>query len=188
MLESLIQIDEAVFFFINATLANPVTDAVMPIVTNDWILRAFYTVAMILLLWKGDARVRWMVLFSALTLLLTDQVAAGYLKPLIARPRPCHGLADINLLVGCGGGFAMPSAHAASAFGQAAFFSLHHRRLISYLYPLAALVALSRVFVGVHYPGDIIAGTILGIVIGLIAALIFRKLYPVRPKEIFRKH
>jgi len=177
MLESLNQIDQAVFFFINASLQNPVTNFIMPVITNHWVLRALYAVAMLALLWKGNARLRWLVLFSVVALVLADQIAAGYLKPLIARPRPCHGLDGINLLVGCGGGYAMPSAHAASSFGQAALFSFHYRRFAGYMYAFAAIVALSRVFVGVHYPGDIFAGAALGMIIGLVLAVIFTKYY-----------
>jgi undecaprenyl-diphosphatase len=173
MLETLSQIDRAVFLFINAALANPVTDFIMPVITNDWGLRVVYALAMVIILVTGNARLRWLVLFSAVTLLLTDQIAAGYLKPLIARPRPCHVLNEIHLLVGCGGGHSLPSAHAASSFGQAVLFSFHYRKVGWSLYPLASLIALSRIFVGVHYPGDVVAGAILGGLIGIIAALSF---------------
>lgn len=187
MLESLNQIDQAVFFFINASLQNPFTNVIMPVITNDWVLRAMYALAMLTILWKGNARLRWLVLFSVVALVLSDQIAAGYLKPLIARPRPCHGLAEINLLVGCGGGYAMPSAHAASSFGQAALFSFHYRKFAGYLYGFAALVALSRVFVGVHYPGDILAGAALGTIIGVALAVVFTRYYAAVSGKLTRK-
>lgn len=167
MIETLVQFDTAVFLFFNVTIANPVTNWAMPIITSDLYLRIGYGAAMILLLIRGNARLRWLVLFSALALLLTDQIAAGFLKPLIARPRPCHLMTDINLLVGCGGGKSMPSAHAANAFGQAALFSLCVRRLKWYLWAVAGLIAISRVFVGVHYPGDVLAGTVVGVAVGV---------------------
>ncbi len=173
MLETLSQIDLAVFLFINGTLANPVTDFIMPIMTNDWGLRVVYALAMVTLLITGHARLRWLVLFSSITLLLTDQISAGYLKPLIDRARPCHVLSEINLLIGCGGGHAMPSAHSANAFGQAVLFSIHYREVRWFVYTYAGLVALSRIFVGVHYPGDVLAGSILGGLIGVTAALAF---------------
>jgi undecaprenyl-diphosphatase len=173
MLESLIQIDQAVFTFINSTLANPVTNSLMPIITNDWGLRILYGLGMVVLLIKGDTRLRWLVLFSAVCLVLSDPISAGYLKPLIARPRPCHGLMNVNLLVHCGGGHSFPSAHTSNAFGQAVLFSFHYGKVGWSLYPLASLIALSRIFVGVHYPGDIAAGAILGCLIGTIAALTF---------------
>lgn len=167
MLESLASLDQALFIFFNVTLANPVTDLVMPIATSDLYLRILYGAAMILLLVKGSPRLRWLVLFSVVVLVFTDQLASSFLKPLIARPRPCHVLGDIHLLVGCGGGKSMPSSHAANAFGQAALFSLCVRRIKWYLWAFAAVVAMSRVFVGVHYPGDILAGALLGVGVGV---------------------
>jgi len=175
MLETLAAIDKAVFLFINVSLQNPVTDWAMPIITSDNLLRIGYGVAMVLLLWKGNTRLRWLVLFSALTLLLSDQMSAGFLKPLIERVRPCHTLTDIHLLVGCGGGFSMPSSHAANAFGQAALFSLTVRQTRWYLWVTACVIAISRVFVGVHYPGDVLAGTVLGILIGAAVVFLFEQ-------------
>ena len=166
MLEWLNAIDHTLFYFFNGTLANPVTNVIMPVVTSDMLLRVLYGLAMVLLLWKGNARLRWLVLFSAIALLMSDQLSSGFLKPLFARPRPCHVLTDINLLVGCGGGRSMPSSHAANAFAQAALFSLAARQTRWYLWAFAAVVAISRVFVGVHYPFDVLAGALLGMAIG----------------------
>jgi undecaprenyl-diphosphatase len=173
MLETLTGIDTAIFMFLNVTLANPVTNYVMPVVTSDSLLRALFGLAIVLMVWKGDAHIRWLAAFSLVALLLSDQLSAGFLKPLIGRPRPCHVLENINLLVGCGGGKSMPSSHAANAFAQAVFFSCVRRRLAKYLLPFAAIVALSRVFVGVHYPGDILAGAVLGAMIGVAVAYAF---------------
>ncbi len=173
MLDNLIRFDTTLFFFINSTLANPVTNFIMPIITNDLFLRIIYGVAMALLLWKGNAKLRWLVLVSAVTLLLTDQVAAGLLKPILARPRPCQEYFSINLLIGCGGGFSMPSAHAANAFGQACVFTFFYPRYGWRLYGFAALIALSRVFVGVHYPADILAGAVIGRVAGVFTATLY---------------
>jgi len=110
--------------------------------------------------------------------ILTDQTASHLLKPLFERPRPCHelsqiDLSQINLLVGCGGGLSMPSSHAANAIGQAALFATTIRQTRWYLYFSAILIAISRVFVGVHYPGDILIGAVVGVVFGLLAAYVF---------------
>ena len=175
MLESMVELDRALFMLINVKLANPVTDFVMPLVTSDFLLRSCYAAAMVLLLWKGDARLRWLVLFSAVALTVSDQVSAGLLKPWIGRLRPCHLLENINLLTSCGGGNSMPSSHAANAFGQAVLFGYLYRVVRWPLIGLAVLVALSRVFVGVHYPGDILAGALLGVLGGLLLAWLFRR-------------
>lgn len=175
MIEWLGHIDRALFLFINARLANPVTDVTMPIVTSDHFLRALYVFALILILWRGAARLRWTVLVSVFVLILTDQTASHLLKPWIGRMRPCHVLDGINLLVGCGGGKAMPSSHAANAFGQAVLFGWLYRPVRWWLVGFAVVVALSRVFVGVHYPGDILVGAFVGSVIGAAGAIVVER-------------
>lgn len=142
MFEVLQQIDAEIFFFINVTLANVVTDFLMPLITNDKGLRVIYGSAMILLLWKGDKTLRWMVLGSILVMILSDQISAGLLKNWIGRMRPCHvfDIDSLNLLVGCGGGKSMPSAHAANAFGQAVFFSYFYKQARVYLFVYATLI------------------------------------------------
>jgi undecaprenyl-diphosphatase len=194
MLDTLNNIDTAVFLFFNVTLANPVTNYVMPIVTSDSLLRALFGLAIVLMVWKGDARIRWLAAFSLLALLLSDQLSAGFLKPLIGRPRPCQILQNINLLVGCGGGKSMPSSHATNAFAQAVLFSCVHRPLAKYLLTGATIIAVSRVFVGVHYPGDILAGALLGAMIGVAVAYAFdlfarwRKLEPPSERDTDAGH
>jgi undecaprenyl-diphosphatase len=187
MLETLNHIDQVIFLFINVKLANPVTDLIMPVITTDMLLRILYGVAMILLLWRGNKRLRWMVLFSALVLLFTDQVSSHYLKHWIGRPRPCHTLTDVHLLVGCGGGFSMPSSHAANSMGQAAFFACLIAPYRWYFYAFAGLIAISRVFVGVHYPFDVLVGTCIGLLIGWMIAYAFGKFearYLKKPEEV----
>ena len=175
MLEYLTGIDRALFLFINVYLANPVTDVIMPVVTSDMLLRVMYGAGVAILLWRGDRRLRWLVLFSAMALLLTDQLSSNLLKELIARPRPCHELSQYYLLVDCGAGFSLPSTHAANVFGQAALFSYHVRAARRYLILFASLVALSRIFVGVHYPLDVLAGGMLGFFVGSAAAVTFKR-------------
>ena len=182
MLEILSEIDKALFLFLNVTLANPVTDLVMPVITSDWLLRILYAIAVVLLLIFGNARLRWVALFSVMVLVVTDQVTAGLLKPMIGRLRPCHTLENINLLVDCGGGKSMPSSHAANAFGQAVLFSVMYRRWTWPLVVFAVLVALSRVSVGVHYPFDILVGSIIGALVGYLGAWSALKCLEQRPK------
>lgn len=176
MIETLNALDKSIFIFMNSTIANPVTDFIMPIITSDMILRICYGIVVVLLLWKGDARLRWLVLFSAIALLLSDQFVNSMLKPMFERIRPCHVLSDINLLVGCGAGYSMPSSHAANAFAQASLFSIAVKKTKWYLWVIAGLIAISRVFVGVHYPFDVLVGSAIGILIGFVVALLFIKI------------
>ena len=179
MLEFLIWLkgaDTTLFLFINKSLANGVTDAVMPFVTADLHLKIFYALSLGAILWKGNRRLRWAVLFSLITVAVTDLTSSAFLKPLFARPRPCWEL-TVHLLVPCGAGFSLPSSHAANLFGQAYFFKAVAPKSVKYLIPLAVIVSLSRVFVGVHYPADILFGAALGTVIGVIVGGWFVKIY-----------
>jgi undecaprenyl-diphosphatase len=166
MLETLATFDRQVFHFINVTCANSVTDLLMPQITSDLNLRIAYLLALLLILWKGNREWRWLVLGSIIALALSDLASSALIKPLVERPRPCHTLTDIHLLVNCGGGFSLPSSHAANAFAQWVFWSQAAPKFRWYLFTVAFLVAISRVFVGVHYPGDIIVGGLVGAVIG----------------------
>lgn len=177
MFEYLAGLDRTIFLFLNMQAANPVTDFIMPLVTSDAILRFIYAVVVLWLLWKGDRQTRWLVLFSAVTLAITDQASAHWLKPMFARPRPCHALPieTIRLLVDCGSGFSMPSSHAANAFGQTVLFGLVFVRARWWLLALAAVIALSRVFVGVHYPADILVGSVIGILSGFVVFVAYHR-------------
>ncbi len=168
-------IDKTVFIFINSTIANPVTDFIMPLITLDLHLKIFYGVCLAILLWKGDRRMRFAIIFSVITLAICDQLSSAVIKPLIERPRPCWTM-EVHLLVSCGAGFSMPSSHAANFFGQAYFFKKVAPSFTKFLIPLAILVALSRVFVGVHYPADIIIGAALGTLVGYSAGYVFMKI------------
>ncbi len=170
-------VDRAVFFFINQTLANPITDFARPLIKSDLHLKIFYGIILLVILWKGDNRLRWSALFSLIVVALSDQLSSAVLKPLIARPRPCWEL-DVHLLVGCGSGFSLPSSHAANLFAQAWLYKTIRPSSAKYLVPLAIVVALSRVFVGVHYPFDILAGAALGTVIGYVVGILFLRIFP----------
>jgi membrane-associated phospholipid phosphatase len=166
MLEFLLTLDRQIFYFVNVGCANPITDLIMPAITSDWVLRIAYAVAMIVLMWKGNRERRILVVSSIIVIAITDLVVSSLLKPLIDRPRPCHVLTGIHLLVNCGAGLSMPSSHAANAFGQAAFWGMASRRWRWQLLILAFLVAISRVFVGVHYPADVLVGSAVGALLG----------------------
>ena len=178
MFDIIRNLDQTLFYFINVDLANPVTDLIMPIITSDNLLRVLYAGAMLILLWKGNSRLRWLVGFSALTLLLADQMSSNFLKHWIARERPCHTLTDIHLLVTCGSGFSMPSSHAANMFAQTGLFALRYPKHRLYLFSAAVLVSLSRVFVGVHYPADIVVGAVVGLTIAIAVAAVYERVFP----------
>lgn len=129
----------------------------------------------------AGVRTAWLfILLSIVTVALTDSIAAQVLKPLFGRLRPCHDpemQALLRNLVSCGGLYSMPSNHAANHFGLAAFwyFAIRsinssprqiHRRNWSWLWVWAALICYAQVYVGKHYPFDVLVGAFFGTAVG----------------------
>ncbi len=122
------------------------------------------------------------VLLSMLTFALTDFTSATILKPIIGRLRPCHDPSIqfiINNPAGCGGLFSMPSSHASNHFGLSTLWFLIIRHTLNrnwyWLFLWALIIGYSQVYVGVHFPGDILAGAFLGISVGSLVFLYFKK-------------
>ena len=122
------------------------------------------------------------VLLSMLTFALTDFTSATILKPFIGRLRPCHDPSIpfiINNPAGCGGLFSMPSSHASNHFGLSTLWFLIIRHTLSrnwyWLFLWAFIIGYSQVYVGVHFPGDILTGALLGISVGALVFLYFKK-------------
>ena len=154
--------DTALFHWINLSLANPVFDKLMPFVSDPPGLAAALAVVLPAVLWKGGARARVCAAMVLLCLCVGDWVIASEIKHAVARPRPFRVLPDARLLIGIGGSYSMPSSHAMNWFGAAMVTAIYYWRSIFVMLPLAALVGFSRIYNGVHYPSDVLAGAILG--------------------------
>jgi len=162
VIDYIVGIDTAVFYFINVTLANPFFDWFMPFITEKRHWFPVWGILIIGLLWKGGKKGRTAVLLIIPVIFLSDQLSAHVLKPLIARPRPCVTLTDVHLLVGIKRSMSFPSAHAANFFAVATYFNYFYPKYRWVYFSAAFFVALSRVSIGVHYPLDILAGGLLG--------------------------
>ena len=126
------------------------------------------------------------VLALALCILLADQVASGIFKPLVARPRPA-GDPSLMYLVDVvggyrGGKYGFFSSHASNTFAVAVFLSLlvRHKPFTWVLLSWALLNCWSRVYLGVHYVGDILAGIVWGVVVGCSVYWGYAKMIPLR--------
>lgn len=166
-------LDVKIFHLLNGTLTASLLDAVMPFVTDINHFTAVIFLAVAYLLVGGGAKGRWTVLLLLVALAASDG-SAGLLKKAFARARPCHALEGIRLLVGCGSSYSFPSAHATNIFAAMVLLTERYRRYAPAFLFVAVLVAYSRVYVGVHYPSDIVAGAILGTLIALGLACGFR--------------
>lgn len=171
----LIHFDEKLFHLINQGLQNPFFDVVMPWLRNKlfWVpLYLFIGSFLIVNLRKTGLII---VLLTGLTVGLTDFSNSQVLKKSIKRARPCHiyqAPAELNLLVPCGGGYSFPSSHAANHFALATILTLLLRPLFRWLvWPLGAwafLVAFAQIYVGVHYPLDVLFGAVYGVFVAFL--------------------
>jgi undecaprenyl-diphosphatase len=167
-LDFLLNIDISVFYFINHTLSNPLFDKFFPFITDpkNWFIA--YTILYLTLIIKGGKRGRIAAVVLILLVAASDQLSSNLLKNLFERIRPCNALPDVRILVGCTGSYSFPSSHAVNNFSVAVFFSrLYPKYKITFIIA-ASLVALSRPYVGVHYPSDILGGALIGSAVGYI--------------------
>ena len=159
----LLSLDVALFHFINRALSNPFFDWLMPVLSGrgvPWLPAVLIAVPAIFLF--GSRRLKLCALLMVLVVAIGDPLVIGSVKDAVARPRPCLALTDTVARLGCTTSGSMPSAHAGNWFALATVAFLFYRRSGKYLYPLAAAVAFSRVYCGVHYPSDITVGAIMG--------------------------
>ncbi|MGB7061632.1 MAG: phosphatase PAP2 family protein [Candidatus Zixiibacteriota bacterium] len=185
VLETVLEFDAYLFFLLNYKAQNVVLDLLMPILTNLDYWRVPIALLAIALLVFGRKRGRIAVLLLILGITLSDQVCNNLLKPLVGRVRPCHVLDNVHLLINCTHSFSFPSSHATNIFTGMIIFSFVYPRLRIGLLIIAALVAYSRVYVGVHYPFDIVAGTALGVACAITIITIYKILSRVLPGILY---
>ncbi len=175
MVHFLIVLDTKLFLFFNSTIANPFFDAVMPFITHlhNWSIPiALFAIYLGV---KQGKKGRIALGLILITLLFTDQISSFVLKPWVGRVRPCHVLENIRLLVNCGGKFSFPSSHATNMAGFAVILTFFYRRYWYFFWGMALLIGFSRIYVGVHYPGDVFFGLLIGGSIGWLVFFIYQK-------------
>jgi membrane-associated phospholipid phosphatase len=169
IIQTLEKLDKVLFVFINHDSDFPVLDPVMLFLRNPLTWIPFY----IFMAWWSFVKLRknaWLFIFCSLvTVALTDSVTAFLLKPFFERLRPCYepGLTGmVRILDDCGGKFSFPSNHAANHFGLATFWICSVWKLTGrkwyWLWFWAFMICYAQVYVGKHYPGDILGGAIFG--------------------------
>ncbi|MEZ4885666.1 MAG: phosphatase PAP2 family protein [Chitinophagales bacterium] len=173
MIDLLLQLDYQVFHLLNGILHNAVLDAIIPFWREKYFWAPLYLFLLTFLAYNYRSNFWVIVLFAVITVVLSDQLSSGLIKPLVNRLRPCNdpSLMDtIRILVPCGGGKSFVSSHATNHFAIVVYFIMlfgkEYKRLLPIGLLWAASIAYGQVYVGVHFPLDIFAGAILGILIG----------------------
>jgi membrane-associated phospholipid phosphatase/GNAT superfamily N-acetyltransferase len=171
MVEILHYIDIEILYFFNHSLSSHILDRFFSIITNvnNWFIA--YIILLFISFFKGGIKGKIAVLGVILLIIFTDQVSYKILKEIFHRPRPCMALTDIITPLGCNGTWSFPSNHAVNNFAAATFYYILFPRLKWALFITAALVSISRVYLGLHYPSDILGGAIIGSGIGYLFAI-----------------
>lgn len=171
MLQFLLTIDTQLFLLFNHAMANPVFDAVFPVITNGrfWIIPGILAALAFLYFQRRKALV--VIVLSLLTVSVSDPVCNRVIKPLAPRMRPCDERVHIQgarFLIGTKSSPSFPSSHAMNMFAQAMLFTLLYRRKRIWItaFVFAAVIAFSRVYVGAHYPFDALGGAVFGVIVG----------------------
>ncbi len=178
MIDTILQFDASLFHQINQEWTHDLLNYLMPVIRNKYTWLPLYVFLISFLLINFHRK--GLILLGAVvcTFILTDTLSSRVIKPSVERSRPCKTYsAQAAIRVHCGSGYSFTSSHAANHFGLS--FSLiwllnvRSRWVVSLLVFWAAVVSYAQVYVGVHYPMDVVAGGLLGIM----CALVISKLY-----------
>jgi len=189
VLARLIALDEAIFWAVNRGLENPFFDWLMPWLSSEaaYILPLAALIGW--LIWQERRSAVWLLAGMALLFLLTDAATSHLWRPLLARSRPYAFLENVHVyvdglwqvtdrlsLASAATSYGLPSAHAANSFGLAIYLSRFYRRLGLALVVVSLVIGFSRVYLGRHYPGDVLAGYLWGAASGLAVAWLTSRL------------
>ncbi len=183
--QTLKQWDQWLFIKINSGFTNPFFDNLMPLMRYplNWAPLYLFLGVFAILNYKGKGA--WWLLFFIITIALTDMTGTYIFKHSFQRVRPCGDpdfFFHVRLLADhCSTGYSFVSNHAANHFGLASFFFITVRPLLknyaAIAFIWAGLIAYSQIYIGIHYPSDILGGALLGLLFGGLTGGIFNKRY-----------
>lgn len=168
--------DTTLLLFINH-LRNPALDKFFLFITDKYNL-TFIIVPLIIALFLRFRRYAfWIILTIIVAAIVSNTLCSYILKPFFGRARPCMlNIPDLHPLLYINS-FSFPSNHAMNIFAFATVLYSFWKGSAYFFYPLAFLVSIGRVYEGVHFPLDVLAGAIFGIVVGLTVSFLFKKIW-----------
>ena len=181
MLEFLIDIDQSLMLALN-DMHSAYMDGFMMLFSGRWVWVPMYAAIFVAVLWRyGWRRGLLLSLAVGLAVTIADQTCATLLRPLAERLRPANLDNPLSTMVHIvdgyrGGQYGFPSCHAANTFALAAAVAvlLRRRGVVAFLYAWALVTCYSRIYLGVHYPGDLLVGAIVGTAAALLCVLTVR--------------
>lgn len=176
-------LDATVFYWINNLGSNRFFDVLLPLFRERWFWAPLYLFVAAFAFQNFPSKKAVFFLFGlVLTVGLADFTSSTLIKKNVQRLRPCREPAlqeQVIQRVSCGGGYSFTSSHAANHFAAAVFIGLALGRLAPWIRPAlvcwASSIAYAQVYVGVHYPGDVICGGVLGAFLGWWTAATWRR-------------
>ena len=179
MLHSLDELDRQLFLFLNG-FHTEWLDELMYWITNKYTWFPGYFLLIVIVIRKYRTRGLMMCLGMVLAVAISDQITSGWMKPFFERLRPCQVPAlqqIVHLVAGCGGRYGFASSHASTTFALATTVWLMLRSWSpswGWVFAWSATVAYSRIYVGVHYPLDILVGASIGFLVGWLVYLLYQ--------------
>ena len=165
----LANLDNVLFRVINSS-GDFNLDPIMILFSNKFIFIPIYIYILSVLFRQHIKQFIWILLLLAVLIFLADFGSVHFFKNIFQRLRPCHQFDDIRIVLECGGLYGFISSHAANMFSIAFFIGLVNRdlKLFIFLFSLATIVGYSRIYLGVHYPFDIVGGMLWAIIVSLL--------------------
>ena len=173
--------DTQLFLFLNGLHADWL-DPIMIFISGKLTWTPFYLVLLFLII-KNYKKQSILIIISIILLIIcSDQISSSVFKPLFERPRPCHNEAIKDLVYlpngHCGGAYGFISSHACNVFALAVFVTSilkkYYRNVSWVMFVWATSVAYSRIYMGVHYPADVVVGSIVGVLIGMMILKVYK--------------
>ena len=182
-MEYLQNIDQIIFNWINQDLSNAIFDRFFVIVRNKYTWLPLYLFLISFFIFNFKKKGLIIMLLAFITVGISDFTSATLIKPRVERVRPCNDIeANPNVIsrIKCGIGYSFPSSHASNHFALGVFFFfifISISKTAAYLFLIwAGLISFAQIYVGVHYPIDILVGAILGIIIGALEYKFYKQI------------